>query len=166
MFYDWCVLLIFPFSLIFAGISDAMSFTIPNRVSLVLFIGFLILAPISGMSISEIGMNVLVGFLALLVGFALFARGIIGGGDAKLIAAASLWFGVELIGPFLLMTAVFGGLLSLICMKMHSTPLPYSLAGQKWLLNFQSGTAAVPYGVAIGLAGLSVYPYSHWLGLS
>lgn len=165
MFYEFCVLLIFPFALIYAGISDAMSFTISNRISLALFIGFILLVPFSGLSLGEIGAHVVVGFVMLVLGFILFARGYLGGGDAKIIAAASLWLGPDYTGMFLLFVAFYGGLLSLIIMKIYSTPLPKFLASQKWLVNYQTGTAAVPYGIAIGLSGLSIYPYSHWLGL-
>lgn len=165
MFYELCVLLIFPFALIFAGISDAISFTISNKISIALFVGFMVLAPFSGLSIAEIGAHIMIGFLMLVIGFVFFARGYIGGGDAKIIAAASLWLGPELVVPFILMATVCGGFLSLLCLYLYNTPLPPVLSGQRWLLNFQTGTAAAPYGIAIGIAGLSIYPQSHWLGL-
>lgn len=165
MFYELCVLLIFPFALIYAGISDAMSFTISNKISLGMFVGFILLVPFSGLTLAEIGTHVVVGFLMLIVGFILFARGYFGGGDAKIIAAASLWLGPEYTGMFILFAAFYGGILSLIILKIYNTPLPSFLSGQKWLVNYQLGTAAVPYGIAIGLSGLSIYPYSHWLGL-
>lgn len=165
MFYELCVLLIFPFALIYAGISDAMSFTISNKVSLALFVGFILLVPFSGLSLEAIGSHILVGFLMLVIGFIFFARGYFGGGDAKIIAASSLWLGPEYTVMFLIFAAFYGGLLSVIVLKIYTTPLPPFLAKQKWLVNYQTGTAAVPYGIAIGLSGLSIYPYSHWLGL-
>ncbi len=165
MFYELCVLLIFPFCLIYAGIRDAMSFTIPNKVSLVLVAGFFLVVPFSGLSLAVIGSHILVGFLALIIGFLLFARGYLGGGDVKIIAAAALWLGSEHFGPFLIFTAIYGGLLSVIILYVRNMPLPAFLHHQTWLLDWQCGKAAVPYGIAIGLAGLSVYPQSHWLGL-
>lgn len=165
MFYELCVLLIFPFCLIYAGISDAMSFTIPNRISLILVVSFLLLVPFSGLGLADIGSHVLVGFLALISGFVLFARGYLGGGDVKIIAAAALWLGLEQIVPFLLVTAFFGGILSVVVLFLRNMPLPQFLQGQTWLINWQCGQAAVPYGIAIGLAGLAVYPQTHWLGI-
>ena len=165
MLYEFCILLIFPFALIYAGISDALSFTISNKISLALVAGFVVLVPFSGLSLEAIGTHILVGFIMLVVGFVLFARGIFGGGDAKIIAAASLWLGPEYTVMFLIFAAFYGGLLSLIVLKIYATPLPTFLAKQRWLVNYQTGTAAVPYGIAIGLSGLSIYPYSHWLGL-
>ena len=166
MFYELCVLLIFPFCMIYAGIRDAMSFTIPNAVSLVLVVAFFLLAPFSGLSLEVIGGHILVGFLALIIGFVLFARGYLGGGDVKIIAAAALWLGLEQTAPFLLFTALFGGLLSVSILYIRRMPLPSFLHGQKWLLDWQCGKAAVPYGIAIGLAAICVYPQTHWLGLS
>jgi len=165
MFYELCVLLIFPFCLIFAGVTDALSFTISNKISLILIAGFALLVPFSGMELAEIGSHVLVGFCTLLVGIILFARGYIGGGDVKIIAACALWLGVEHIASFLLIMGFFGGLLSLLVLYVRGTPLPSMLRGQKWLVNMQTGEAAVPYGIAIGLAGLSIYPQTVWLGL-
>lgn len=164
MFYELCVLLIFPFALIFAGISDAISFTISNKVSLLLLLGFVILAPFSGLSWAEIGLHILVGFSLLIVGFLLFAGGYIGGGDAKIIAAAALWLGPQYTVLFLMLATFYGGILSLIVLKIYNTPLPSFLAGQKWLVDYQAGKASVPYGIAIGVAGLSIFPQTHWLG--
>ena len=165
MFYEFCVLLIFPFALIYAGVSDAMSFTISNKISLALVVGFVVLVPFSGLTLEDIGAHILVGFLMLVVGFILFARGYVGGGDAKIIAAASLWLGPDYTTMFILFACFYGGILSLVILKIYNTPLPSWLANQKWLVNYQTGTAAVPYGIAIGLSGLSIYPSSHWLGL-
>ena len=164
--YELCVLLIFPFALIFAGISDALTFTISNKVSLLLLLGFVILAPFSGLSWEEIGLHVLVGFSILVVGFLLFAGGYLGGGDAKIIAAAALWLGPEYTAMFLILATIYGGILSLVILKIYNTPLPSFLAGQTWLVNYQAGKAAVPYGIAIALAALYVFPQTHWLGFA
>ncbi|MGL1715175.1 prepilin peptidase, partial [Vibrio parahaemolyticus] len=43
-----------------------------------------------------------------------FARGWLGGGDVKLISAASFFLGVESLVPFIVYTAIAGGGLSLI----------------------------------------------------
>ena len=165
MFYEMCVLLIFPFCLIYAGITDVLSFTISNKISGVLVAFFFLLAPFSGLSFAEIGIHILVGFVALLIGFVLFAAGYLGGGDVKIIAAIGLWLGFDHLGDFLVYTTLFGGALSLMVLYLRKTPLPVWLADHRWLVNMQTGQGAVPYGIAIGLAGLSVYPASHWLGL-
>ncbi len=54
-----------------------------------------------------------------LVGAVPFSRGLIGGGDVKLLAAATLWAGADALPPLLLLTALIGGVLALLLL----TPL-------------------------------------------
>src|SRR5260370_29404002 len=84
-------LLLFPALMAFAASSDLFAMTIPNKVSLALVVGFFSLALMTGMSPVEIGGHAGAGAIVLLVAFGLFARGWIGGGDAKLAAATTLW---------------------------------------------------------------------------
>jgi Flp pilus assembly protein protease CpaA len=48
-----------------------------------------------------------------LFGFVLFARQLIGGGDVKLIAALTLWTGLDHLALFALVTSLVGGVLAL-----------------------------------------------------
>lgn len=80
--------------------------------------------------------------LACLVVFgAFFSRGLMGGGDVKLIAALALWFpGIALLN-FLVLMSVLGGLLTLaqlLIAKLRKSEDPIE----------------VPYGVAIAAAAL------------
>src|SRR6516162_3635414 len=52
--------------------------------------GFVVLAIACGLSPQMILAHMVTGLLVLAVGFALFSRGLVGGGDAKLAAAAAL----------------------------------------------------------------------------
>lgn len=96
--------------------------------------------------------------LVLIAGSALFARGLVGGGDVKLLAAASLWAGAAGVPRLLLGTALIGGFLAL----MFLTPLArLSGAGRRFdeLQQDQAagaGSAPIPYGVAISAAALIV----------
>jgi prepilin peptidase CpaA len=95
----------------------------------------------------------------LLVGTVLFSRGMIGGGDVKLLAVAALWAGADAFPPLLLLTALIGGLLALAFV----TPLGMRIAASRhadWAPagDHAPGTrrAPVPYGVAIAGAALVV----------
>ena len=44
----------------------------------------------------------------------LFGLNLVGGGDAKLLAASALWIGYEQLVPFLLYVTIFGGALALL----------------------------------------------------
>lgn len=96
--------------------------------------------------------------LVLIAGSSLFARGLVGGGDVKLLAAASLWAGAEEVPRLLLATALIGGVLALAFL----TPLArLSGAGRQTdeLEKDQAagaGSAPIPYGVAISAAALIV----------
>ena len=84
-------LLLFPALMAFAAASDLLNMTISNRISLALVAGFAVLAVVCGLSPQTIAAHAATGLLVLAIGFALFARGLVGGGDAKLAAAAALW---------------------------------------------------------------------------
>ena len=69
----------------------------------------------------------------LVVAFTCFAMGWVGGGDAKVAAAAALWFGFGHLLDYLLYASLFGGALTLLLLQFRQWPLPYALSGQAWL---------------------------------
>ncbi len=108
------ILIVFPFCMLFAAVSDMLSMTIANRVSIVLVATFLIVAPLTGMDWQTFGWHLAAGAIVLSITLGLFALGGMGGGDAKLLAATSVWmgFGFDLIA-YLLAASFIGGLLTL-----------------------------------------------------
>ena len=103
------------------------------------------------------------GFLLLLISFAIFACGWIGGGDAKLMAATALWLGFDHLLPFLLWTAILGGGLALLVLTYRHVLPPVWLLGQSWALRLHDPKQGIPYGIAIAAAGLVVYPNTIWM---
>src|ERR1700704_5247993 len=93
MILDIARLMLFPALMAFAAASDLFTMTISNRVSLALAAAFLVLAVLSGMPFHDMLSHIGAGAAVLVVAFACFAMGWIGGGDAKVAAAAALWFG-------------------------------------------------------------------------
>ncbi len=153
------LLSIFPALLIFAALSDATSYTIPNRISLLLLASFFPAALALGRPFGEIGVDLAVGGLALAAAMGMFAAGWIGGGDAKLFAVVSLWLGWSAAPAFLLATALAGGGLALMLLNMRAAWLrPYFSAAPPWLARLVAPNAAVPYGVAIAIGGLAAFP--------
>src|SRR5438552_9424129 len=138
MIIDIIRLLLFPALMAFAATSDLLTMTIPNRVSLALAAGFLVLAGVSGMGLTDILAHVGAGATVLVVAFACFAMGWIGGGDAKVAAAAALWFGFGHLMDYLLHASLFGGALTLLLLQFRQWPLPYAFAGQAWLLKIDA----------------------------
>src|SRR6185369_12137197 len=147
MIADAIRLLLFPALMAFAASSDLLTMTISNRISLILVGGFFFLAVWSGMPLAEIGMHVLAALAVLVVTFVFFARGWIGGGDAKLAAAIALWFGFDHLGIYLAYAAVAGGVLTLLLLQFRKLPLPATLLAQPWLQRLHDSKSGVPYGI-------------------
>lgn len=70
--------------------NDLVSFKIPNWIPAALAAAFALAAALAAMPLGEIGWHALVCLAALVIGMGLFAGNLIGGGDAKLLAAAAL----------------------------------------------------------------------------
>ena len=163
MILDVARLLLFPALIAFAAASDLFTMTISNRVSLALAAGFLVLAVASGMAVPDILMHLAAGATVLVAAFACFAFGWIGGGDAKVAAAAALWFGFAHLLDYLLYASLFGGALTLLLLQFRQWPLPYALAGQPWLLKLHAKDSGIPYGIALAIGALVVYSDSEWI---
>jgi prepilin peptidase CpaA len=153
------LLSVFPILVIMAALTDVTSFTIPNRISALLILGFFPAALAMGRPVGEIGLDVAIFAIALLAGMAMFAAGWIGGGDAKLLAAASLWIGVAAMPDFLIVTAMAGGGLVILLVNARSSwAQPYLAAAPAWLARLATPGGDVPYGVAIATGALMAFP--------
>jgi prepilin peptidase CpaA len=159
---EYPLLLVFPAAMAFAAASDLLTMTIPNRVSLLLVAVFLLVAPLAGLTWPAVLANhFAAGGLVLLVGIGMFALGWLGGGDAKILAAAALWLGLDHLLPFLTQTAIFGGLLALSILAYRRFPAA-AMRLPDWALRLHKPGGGIPYGVAIGAAALAVYPATPW----
>ena len=163
MILDIVRLSLFPALMAFAAASDLFTMTISNRVSLALAAGFLALALLSGMGFHDILTHFGAGLAVLAVAFACFAMGWIGGGDAKVAAAAALWFGFDHLLNYLLYASLFGGALTLLLLQFRQWPLPWQLAGQPWLLKLHAKESGIPYGIALAIGALMIYPETEWI---
>ncbi|MBL1241538.1 MAG: prepilin peptidase [OCS116 cluster bacterium] len=158
----------FPAIMVGIILWDFFTMIIPNGLNILLFVGFLGLAMMIDMSLEDIGWHLLAAFLALAAGFAAFAFNLFGGGDAKSIAAATAWFGwsTESI-IFILLTAILGGAFAIALITIRSSGinliLPAKIVDMKWVKSILVPEARMPYGVAIGAAGLIMYSPKVWL---
>src|SRR5260370_36778146 len=108
-----------PALMAFAAASDLFPMTISNRVSLALDAGFLALALLSGMGLYDTLAHIGAGAAVLAVAFACFAMGWVGGGDAKVAAAAALWLGCGHLLNYLLYASLLGGDLTLLLLPFR-----------------------------------------------
>jgi prepilin peptidase CpaA len=157
---ELALLTIFPLLVSLAGTSDLLTMTIPNRVSVLLAAGFVTCGILVGLAPFDAALHLASGALVLAIGFALFAAGWIGGGDAKLAAAIALWLGFGSLLDFLLTAMVAGGALTLLILALRRIPLPAFALGWSWAARLHDRRTGVPYGIALAAAALLVYPSS------
>ena len=166
--------------LILAALTDLRERRIPNWLTAgaaALYPVYLVLTPVPTAWLGAFGLALLVG----VVGVVLFARGLVGGGDVKLIAAISLWAGLDHFAIFALVTTLTGGVLGLssLWLQRWSPLLQAHLAGIGLVAASARPEAAatagsaesaacpaveatapaaptLPYGVAIAAGGVAV----------
>lgn len=153
---------IFVFALVYAGVADLTTMRIRNGLVLALLAAYVLLAPLAGFTLEEIAWSAAIAAGLLIVSFVFFARGWMGGGDAKLLAVTALWLGFDHAPAFLIYTALFGGALTFAILQLRLVGLPAFLGDRPWIVRLQSDQTGVPYGVAITLAALVVFPQTHW----
>ena len=153
-------LLLFPLGMALAASSDLLTMKISNKLVLFLIAAFFIVAIAVQLPLEVMGMHVLCALLVLAVGFTLFALGWIGGGDAKLAAATALWLGFGLAMPYVISSALLGGVLTLAILALRQLPLMPVLTRYGWLERLYNPKSGVPYGIALAIAGLLTYSSS------
>lgn len=155
------ILVVFPFCMVYAALSDMVSMTIANRVSIVLIATFAVVAPLSGMEWPTYAWHFAAGGVVLVAAFGLFALGGMGGGDAKLLAATAIWMGFDQqLVVYLLYSAFLGGVLTLGLVAFRNSPLSHYAGRAEFLRHFADEKVGIPYGVALGAGGLMAYPAS------
>lgn len=155
------IFVIFPFCMVFAAVSDMLSMTIANRVSLLLLGSFVVIAPLTGMDWALFGWHLAAGAMMLCVTFTLFALRGMGGGDAKLLAATAVWMGFDIVlVQYLVAAAFIGGLLTLAILVYRNSALATFTRHNIFLRHFADEKTGIPYGIALGIGGLLTYPQS------
>jgi Flp pilus assembly protein protease CpaA len=161
--------------LVLAALTDLRERRIPNWLTagtVALYPVYLVLSPVPTAWPGALGLALLIG----VIGLALFARQLIGGGDVKLIAAISLWAGLEHFAVFALVTTLTGGALALATLwlqrwnpliQAHLAGFGMATAGHEGATRPDQPSASepgaarplpatLPYGIAIAVGGVAV----------
>ena len=130
--------------LVVAAVIDVRTFTISNRLNLVVALG----APLYWLSIAltpwpGMAVQLAAGGVVFILLAGAFYAGMMGGGDVKLAAALALWFSPAGILKFLVLMSLAGGLLTLGILAWHRAKR-------------REGRPEIPYGVAIAFGGLAI----------
>jgi len=64
---------------------------------------------------------------------------------------------------YLLYASVFGGAMTLLLLQFRQWPLPFALTGQTWLMKLHAKETRVPYGIALAMGALMIYPETEWI---
>lgn len=143
-FLPSALLLLLAAMLVCAAVTDLRARIISNKLNAAIAL----LAPLYwwGMGLSPwpdmaIQVALSVGVFAVFAG--LFALGMMGGGDVKMLAALALWLPAGALVSLLVLMALLGGVVTVATMIHHR-------------LARREGVIEIPYGVAIALAGLWV----------
>lgn len=163
MILDLALMFCFPAAMCLAASMDFFTMTIPNKITVFLIICFLTLFPFLGLDYYQIGMHILAGLSMLVVGLIMFSRGWIGGGDAKIFAVASMWFGFEHLLKYVVFASLLGGVLTIGILFLRKMPLPNFLVRQEWAVRLHDAKGGIPYGIALGAAALIIYPSTLWM---
>lgn len=159
-----------PAMMIIAALSDVSTLRIPNWLTGLTAALFFPMAYVTGMPLVEFGLHLLAGVILFFAGYALFAGGLFGGGDAKLMAAAGLWFGTSQTVSFLVLTAVAGGVLAatfalwsvvMVFWEIHG-PMAEASFAQK----LKKLSPKVPYGFALAVGAILAFPKTWWVGVA
>jgi prepilin peptidase CpaA len=157
---------LFPALMIFAAMTDVTNFRIPNWLTGLIAILFFPMALATGMPLEQFGMHLATGLAMFVFGYILFAVGLFGGGDSKLMAAAGLWFGWDHLLSFMTFTICAGGLLAIaiggwsIFMAMWQIHGPE--AGTAIDVKLKKIKPKLPYGFAFAIGAILTFPDTWW----
>jgi prepilin peptidase CpaA len=161
---------VFPALMIAAAMTDVTSFRIPNWLTGLIAALFFPMALITGMPMNEFIWHVVAGLILFFVGYGLFALGLFGGGDSKLMAAAGLWFGTSQTLPFLIMTALAGGALAVVFSSWSLFMMLWEIHGTKegGLIdrNLKKVRPKLPYGFALAVGAIVAFPETYWMKIA
>ena len=138
-----------------------LSMTIANRISILLVVIFAVIAPFTDMVPAAYAWHFAAGAMVLAVTFLLFSLNAMGGGDAKLLAATAVWMGPGLpLAQYLVWGAMLGGVLTLVLLALRYSPLAAPASNTRLFRHLADRNAGIPYGIALGAAGLMAFPSS------
>lgn len=154
-----------PFLVVVAGAHDFLTLRIPNWLNALVALAFFPLAIATGMPAELMLWHCLTAVVILVLGFGLFSAGFIGGGDAKLLAAAGLWFGWPEASVFLVATALAGGVLAFAYQVWGMLRIEQEVREIGWAKRLLNIKADLPYGIAIAAGAILAFPGTWWMSL-
>ncbi len=144
-----------------AGWSDYKGMIIPNFIPLLAVAAFGLAFTAAYFAeaavFQSLKAHLIAGGIVFIVTFILFAMGMIGGGDAKLVSAYAFWVGFTGMPVFLFYTALGGAVTGLAALYLkRKKPFDTPVEGS-WVARVQAGESVVPYGIPIALGAWAAF---------
>jgi prepilin peptidase CpaA len=139
----------FQFLLILAACSDLLTMRIPNWISALIILLFVVAAIFTPLPLSIVGTNLSCAAFMLGLTLIFFRFGLMGGGDAKLATATALWFGWGGLLQYCLFASALGGLLAIAILAFRRYPIPALLTRFSFLVRLADEKSGLPYGIAL-----------------
>lgn len=150
--FTYALLAALATGLLVAAVTDLRRRQIDNWLTAAIALGAPLFWLSSGLSLADVGWQFGIAVASFAVLAALFAFGLMGGGDVKLLTALSLWIQPLWYLKLIIVMALVGGVLTLVFGGIH-------------LMRRRKERVAVPYGIAISAAGLWVLASQYFLPL-
>jgi prepilin peptidase CpaA len=142
-YFSYGLLAALAIALLVAAFTDLRRRQIDNWLTAAVALGAPLFWFSAGLGLPDIGYQLAVAFGTLVILAGLFALGAMGGGDVKLLTALALWIKPMWFLHLIIIMAIVGGLLTIAFGAWHVT-------------RRRKDKLAIPYGVAISVAGLWV----------
>ena len=157
--------------LFWACVTDVLTMTIPNEVSLGLLgafvVAFGIALAIDMPAFSNWKAHGTAFGIIFILTFMMFVLRVWGAGDSKLATGVALWIGLKGIVTFVLVMSLAGIVLALASYVLRALPYSYaSLGPQSWPARLKAGERNIPYGIAIAVGAIWAFCSLGYLDLA
>lgn len=153
------IFFLFAIPQLMAALNDANAMKIPNRIPLIVLSAYFLMVPFTWAGLPMFLEHLTVGGVMFAAGFAMFAFGWMGGGDAKLLAATAFWFTWPDVIMYMVYTALFGGALTLFIL-MGRKYIPVRVITTQWAQTMFKDETKIPYGLALAAGAIATLPSS------
>lgn len=153
------VIMVFLTPMLWACVTDFTTMTIPNWISIYLIAAYFVIAPMAWQGWADFATHLMVFAATFSVCLFFFAIGGFGGGDAKLLAATSIWWVWQDMFVYILATAVIGGAIAFFLMIGRKW-VPARILSNKYMMLQFKDEKRMPYGLALAAGALLTLPHS------
>ncbi len=153
-----------------AAVSDFRGMRIPNFCPLIIIVCFII----SFLAVTISDQVVFAGALSHLASgaivfsftYMLFAFGVFGAGDSKLVTAFGFWAGLQGLPVLIFYVTIAGAVLALVALVLLRFPVSSGMSEESWIARLRARDRVVPYGIAIAFGAVAAFYHLGYFGIT